>query len=94
VQIADPETEAWVSLEELTAQALSADPDQPLPPDAAPFVAGGPASAGLLPSWYMPAPGSGTSRRWHGPVVFTIVTSLVLICGLGFCITYGYLVVA
>ena len=44
-------------LDDLTALALGADPDEPLGNDAVPIwqVLGGPHDP-LLPSWYMPAP--------------------------------------
>jgi hypothetical protein len=44
--------------EELADLALSADPDQPIAPDAVPFGLGD--TDGLLPSWYMPKPGRAT----------------------------------
>lgn len=76
--------------EELTAQALAADPDQPLDPDAVPFRGPG-AGAGLLPDWYMPAPASGTRSARRTLVVAVLIASALLINGLGFCITYGQL---
>jgi hypothetical protein len=33
-------------------------------------------------------------KRWHVPVVLTIVSAMTLISGLGLCITYGHLVIA
>jgi hypothetical protein len=80
--------------EELTALALSADPDQPLDPDAVPFTDADGAIVGLLPAWYMPRPIATVHRAWHTPVVITIIAALTLITGLGLCITYGTLVVA
>ena len=80
--------------EELTAQALSADPDQPLTPDATPFTGDDDGIVGLLPAWYMPRPVARARKRWHVPVVLVIVAALGLITGLGLCITYGTLVVA
>ena len=78
--------------EELTALALAADPDQPIDPNARPFVVGG--DSGLLPSWYMPAPTMRAQEPWQVAVVLFVVGTLLLITGLGLCITYGYLVVA
>jgi hypothetical protein len=80
--------------EELTTLALSADPDQPLNPDATPFMDPDDGIVGLLPAWYMPRPVARAHKRWHVPVVLVIVTALGLITGLGLCITYGTLVVA
>ena len=43
--------------DELTAEALAADPDAPIADDAMPFDAGSEATGNmLLPQWYMPAP--------------------------------------
>lgn len=78
--------------DELTALALSADPDQAVAPDAEPFR--GDAEAGLLPSWYMPAPVLRSTKRWHTGVVLTIIAAFTVINALGLCITYGHLVVA
>ena len=79
--------------EELTALALSADPDQPLAADAQPFK-GSDGGAQLLPAWYMPAPALRSRKRWHTGVVLLIIAAFALINALGFCITYGHLVVA
>jgi len=82
---------------ELAAEALAADPDQPVPPDAVPLSAvlepGGPAP---LPAWYMPAPMrarhlTGWRRhlvRWN---VVLIIASFVTINAAGLCNTYGQL---
>ena len=80
--------------EELTALALSADPDQPLAPDAQPFHDTDGSGAALLPSWYMPAPVLRPTKRWHTGVVLTIIGAFTLINALGLCITYGHLVIA
>jgi hypothetical protein len=80
--------------EELTALALSADPDRPFDSDAVPFTGGEGVSPGLLPVWYMPAPVTRVHKPWHIPVVKTIIAAFVLINGLGLCITYGQLVIA
>ncbi len=80
-----------ISDEELTLQALAADPDAPLPPDSVPW---GEASTGLLPDWYMP--GAPTRRRggWRAVVALAVVIGLVAINAAGLCITYGHLVIA
>lgn len=75
--------------DELTALALSADPDQPLDPGAVPlsFAAGTP--VGLLPEWYMPAlrsPVRGSARR---VLIGGLVLAFVVINGAGLCVTYG-----
>ncbi len=79
--------------DQLTALALAADPDQPIDPDAQPFVMGQDTS-GPLPSWYMPAPAGRMREPWQVAVVLFLVGTLALISGLGLCIKYGYLVAA
>ena len=79
--------------DQLTALALAADPDQPIDPNAQPFVMGEDFS-GPLPSWYMPAPAGRMREPWQVAVVLFLVGTLALISGLGLCITYGYLVAA
>jgi hypothetical protein len=78
--------------EQLTALALAADPDQPIDANARPFVVGD--DSGPLPSWYMPAPTMRAQEPWQVAVVLFVVGTLLLISGLGLCITYGYLVAA
>lgn len=80
--------------EELTALALSADPDQPLAKDAEPFQGTDGPAADLLPAWYMPAPRLRSHKRWHTSVVLVIIAAFALINALGLCITYGHLVIA
>ena len=80
--------------EELTALALSADPDQTIESGAVPFIGADDGIPGLLPAWYMPRAITRARRWWHTPVVLVIISALALITGLGLCITYGSLVVA
>jgi hypothetical protein len=80
-----------VSDDELTRQALAADPDQPLDPAATPFRGDGPPGADLLPEWYMPRPALGRSTPTRRVVGVVVVAAAVVINGLGFCITYGTL---
>ncbi len=80
--------------EELTALALSADPDQPLDPDAVPFGSADDEFPGLLPAWYMPRPVAGVHKSWHTSVAMLIIAALGSITALGLCVTYGTLVVA
>ena len=88
-----PEVDEPISLDELTAFALAADPDAPLPPDATPFDKPG-SDASLLPAWYMPVPHAvGRSRR-KALIALVIIVALLLINALGLCITYGRLEVA
>ena len=74
--------------EELTALALAADPDVPIPADAVPFASTDGMAVDLLPSWYMPAPSLRRSRK--RTIVFAgIVFSLLIIDVMGLCVTYG-----
>ena len=77
-------------LGELTELALAADPDEALADDAAPWVPDGAGAPMLLPEWYMPAPqaAGATPRRVLAAVV--IVGSLLLVNGVGLCVTYGF----
>jgi hypothetical protein len=77
-----------ISDDELTALALAADPDVVLGDDAVPF--GMDEDHGLLPSWYMPAPrlrGGGRGRRL---VIATLIGALLVVNGVGLCVTYGF----
>ena len=75
--------------DELSALALAADPDVPIPDDAVPF--GQPAADGaLLPEWYMPVPGSFRRTRARVVAVTAIIGSLLLVNGAGLCVTYGW----
>jgi hypothetical protein len=78
----------FISDAELTALALAADPDLPIPDDAVPFGTNEGLAAELLPSWYMPAPSLRRSRT--RTIVFAgIVFSLLIIDVMGLCVTYG-----
>jgi hypothetical protein len=90
----DHEGLAPLSLAELTAQALAADPDVPVAADAVPFGGGSAPTGGLLPSWYMPAPVTYQRRSRHRIAALTVIGAFLLINALGLCITYGHLVPA
>ena len=77
--------------EELTALALAADPDAPLPHDAVPFSPDGTADGALLPGWYMPTPVRVARTRGRVVAAIAVVAGLVVINALGLCITYGQL---
>ena len=83
--VPDTPASSVISDEELTALALAADPDQPLDPDAVPFVAGDAALAGLLPAWYMPA--TAGARRW---ILGAMAIGFVAISACGMCVTNGF----
>lgn len=93
-----------VPFDELTAEALAADPEAPVGADAVPFgdpAPGGDAGAGAsfvgscaLPSWYMPAAVGRVSGWRRVAVVAVIVLALLVIVASGLCITYGSLTVA
>jgi hypothetical protein len=84
-------TERGISDDELTAQALAADPDAPLDADAVPFRGDDAAGAELLPDWYMPRPAPGRATPARRAVALAVVAAALVINGLGFCITYGQL---
>ena len=74
--------------EELTTEAMAADPDAPIAADAVPFDTGAPQGMQLLPDWYMPAP---SLRRSRGRVfvLTTVAASLAVGNVIGFCVTFG-----
>lgn len=80
---------------ELTALALAADPDAPVPDDAIPIAVHLSQFAGAtLPQWYMAPATSRSGRRWRTPIVVTIIAAFVLIEALGLCNTFGQLTLA
>ncbi len=79
---------------ELTALALAADPDAPLPDDAVPMSMHLAQFGPVLPLWYMPPGMSRRGRRWKTPFVIAIVSAFLLIDALGLCNTYGILSLA
>jgi hypothetical protein len=85
--------------DELCALALGSAVDAPPAADAVPMAdflhaRRGGDGAGLLPTWYMPAPMARVSPRWRTPVVLTIVAAFVLIEAFGLCSTFGQIVPA
>lgn len=80
----------------LTRLALAADPDSPIPADAVPWSGRAGADPGLLPDWYMPAPGprSHTARPWQRRVGWVIIASMLAVVASGLCNTYGVLELA
>ena len=91
---AEPQEVVPLSLADLTAQALAADPDAPLAADAVPFMPEATTGEGLLPTWYMPVPVTYQRRPWHRIAALAVIASFLLINALGLCITYGHLVPA
>jgi hypothetical protein len=82
-----------ITEDELTALALAADPDQPIPKDAVPIGVHLAQLGAPLPLWYMP-PVVRSGRRWKAPVVLAVVLAFVLIDAMGLCNTYGILSLA
>jgi hypothetical protein len=84
-----------ISDAELTALALSADPEGELGADAVPLAVYLAQAACILPQWYMPPT---TARcggsRWRTPVVVAIIVAFLLIDAWGLCSTYGQIVLA
>jgi hypothetical protein len=91
------DTTAPISDDELTALALAADPDAPLPDDAVSlWELDRPESDPLLPSWYMPTPmgGGRQLRGWRRRVAIVLIVAFLLIDAYGLCSTYGDVVLA
>ncbi len=86
-----PEVQAPLTDEELTALALAADPDAPLSRDAVPLSVHLTQAGLALPLWYMPPASARTGPKWRVPFVMTIVGAFALIEALGLCNTYGVL---
>jgi hypothetical protein len=87
--IKDGEASPVISDDELTALALSADPDLPLDPDAVPIGVYLANSAPPLPEWYMAPVMARHSGRRQKAVILAVVGSFVLIEAFGLCSTYG-----
>lgn len=77
-----------VTDDELAAEAMGADPDPVVPDDAVPFTVA--RLDGLLPGWYMPAPGPIRRTRTRAVVVATLVLALLVVNGVGLCVTSGW----
>ena len=80
-----------LSDEELTALALAADPDAPIPDEAVPVGVHLALLGSSLPLWYMPPAVSQGGRRWKMPFVIAVVAAFLLIDAMGLCNTYGIL---
>jgi hypothetical protein len=82
-----------LSDEELTALALEADPDVPLPDDAVPLdLDRWRKAAALLPTWYMaPATARIGGGRLRRAVILAVVGAFLLIEAFGLCSTFGQL---
>jgi hypothetical protein len=79
--------------EELTRQALAAEPNLVLDDDTLPLFDPD-ERGGLLPGWYMPTAVAHSSRRSKRAVVVLLIVALLLVVASGFCITYGALTIA
>lgn len=80
-----------VTDDELAALALAADPNVEPDDDAVPFVLTPGVGADLLPAWYMPTPQRSAADRTPRRVfaVGVIVLALLIVNGVGLCVTYG-----
>jgi hypothetical protein len=78
-----------ISDEELTAEALAAEPEA-LSDDAVPW-SGADGTIDLLPSWYMPAPMPGGRRLdgWRRRLALIVIVAFLAINAAGLCSTYG-----
>ena len=75
---------------ELEALAMQADPDRPLDPDAVPLSLSTDETDGLLPDWYMPVASSPVRGRVRRTLAGGIVLALLVINGVGLCVTSGF----
>ena len=75
--------------DELAALAMAADPDQTVASNAIPIALPTAAMSDLLPEWYMPAPMSSGRGRARRMVLAAVAVALVVINGVGLCVTYG-----
>jgi hypothetical protein len=94
IEVSDPEPDnGGFTDAELTALALSSDPDLPLDKDAVPLTSYAEQSAAALPEWYMPPVRARRGKRWRTSVVLAIVVAFLVIEAVGLCSTYGQLVI-
>ena len=84
----------WISDEELTELALSADPAPALSADATPWTGSMLHQPGLLPDWYMPTPASLRFGRLPRALVIALVVGFVAIIAFGLCVTSGFISIA
>jgi hypothetical protein len=94
VNVEGGDPDGALSDEELTALAMAADPDAPLPDDAVPIGIHLARFGASLPFWYMPPAVSRGGRRWKTPFVIAAVSAFLLIDAAGLCNTYGILSLA
>jgi hypothetical protein len=95
LRIPGVELQTVIDDDELTAEALAADPNPPLPHDAVSLwelTDSGPRD--VLPSWYMPAPmGPRAVHGWRRVLlrgnVGLIIAAFLTITAAGLCNTYG-----
>lgn len=80
-----------VSDAELDAIAMAASPTDPFADGAVPFGQDVAYGADLLPEWYMPVPQMSAANRTPRRVftVGMIIVALLLLNGVGLCVTYG-----
>lgn len=95
--LVDRIAEPPVSLDDLTADALAADPEPVLADDAVPFdeAIGVRRPPGVLPGWYMPASAPGVHLTgWRRRVAWALIATFLAIAISGLCSTYGVLEIA
>jgi hypothetical protein len=83
-----------VDEDELSAEALGADPDTEVGADAVClWEVTGTRARSLLPDWYMPAAVGGARllHGWRRRVVFVVIAAFLTITAYGLCNTYGQL---
>ena len=83
--------------DELTEEALAADPNTVADADGIPFaqMVGTDDEPGLLPGWYMPSTASTVHLTgWRRRIAWLLVATFVAIVSSGLCSTYGILEIA
>ncbi len=84
---------ATVTDEELTAEALAADPETPVRADAVDFWdLTGSRPKHAFGDWYMASAAGGTRlvRGWRRNVVLLVILAFLVIDAYGLCNTYGW----
>lgn len=86
----DGDVDIELSDEELTALAMAADPDAPIPDDAVPLNSLRAEGEPLLPEWYMPASAVRARKDWRSRVSISLAVGLMLSSACGICVTNGF----
>ena len=78
-----------VTDDDLTVEAIAADPDAPIPDDAVSFYDVVDRPDALVGDWYMPAPMTSRIVGWRRAVAIALIAVFLAIEAYGLCSTYG-----